>query len=461
MNEMSKNAVVDPKTESLDEFLQRGPYLGYTYSYPHKTAYRSLPPRSLQEVWQDEPTSALFLYVHVPFCEFRCGFCNLFTISQPDQDLPTQYLKSFDRQAQKVREGLPQDFRFAQLAIGGGTPSYLNIRELEQLFDVLSVKMRVDGRVPIGMEVSPATVDREKLRLMKDFGVDRVSMGVQSFNGKDVGAMGRPQKREQVLQAIESIRQESFEILNLDLIYGAEGQTPESWLRSVDETIALRPEEIFLYPLYVRELTGLSKRKSPLGDDNRLELYRIGRDRLLEAEYEQVSMRMFRLLTKQSIKPTSLVSSDYRCQRDGMIGLGCGARSYTRELHYGSRFAVRQSAVSRIVSDYVSQTDKEFSEVSFGFEIDPPQRRRRHLILSLFLTEGLSMDDYRDQFSSCVMDDFPQLSQLVDRNLATIDVDRKRLVLNEEGIARSDSLGPWLYSDDVVRLMEDYQWNQA
>ncbi len=460
MNEMSKNVVVDPKTKSLDEFLQRGPYLGYTYSYPHKTAYRSLPTRLLREVWQQEPVNALFLYVHVPFCEFRCGFCNLFTISQPDQDLPTQYLKSFDRQAQQVSEGLPSDFRFAQLAIGGGTPSYLNVGELEQLFGVLSSKMRVDGTgVPIAMEVSPATVDREKLRLMKDFGVDRVSMGVQSFNGRDVGAIGRPQKREQVMKAIESIRRESFEILNLDLIYGAEGQTSESWLQSVNETIELRPEEIFLYPLYVRQLTGLSKRKSCSSDDSRLELYRMGRDRLLEAGYEQVSMRMFRLPSRNNVKSTSFVSSDYRCQSDGMIGLGCGARSYTSNLHYGSRFAVRQSVVSRIVSDYVSQTDKEFSEVSFGFEMDSGQRRRRHLILSLFLTEGLRLDDYRDQFSSCVMDDFPQLSQLVDRNLATID--SSRFVLNEEGIAMSDSLGPWLYSNDVDHLMEEYQWDQA
>jgi oxygen-independent coproporphyrinogen-3 oxidase len=460
MNDMNSHTLNAAESKSLDEFLDRGPYVGYTYSYPHKTAYRPLPTRSLQEVWQGEPTNALFLYVHVPFCEFRCGFCNLFTISQPDQDLPQQYLKSFQRQARQVKEGLPKGFRFAQLAIGGGTPSYLNIDELEQLFGVLSTEMHVDGNsLPLGMEVSPATVDGDKLRLMKDFGVDRVSMGVQSFNGRDVGAIGRPQKLEQVFQAIELIRSHCFKTLNLDLIYGAEGQTVESWLQSVNETIELRPEEIFLYPLYVRQLTGLLKRKSAESDDRRLELYRAGRDRLLESGYEQVSMRMFRLPINDVCEGKSLVSSDYRCQRDGMIGLGCGARSYTSDLHYGSRYAVRQSAVSRIVTDYVSQTDREFSEVSFGFEIDDAQRRRRHLILSLFLTEGLSLSQYRDRFSTCVRSDFPQLSQLIDCNLATIDDECLRL--SDEGIAWSDSIGPWLYSNDVDRLMQEYQWQQA
>ena len=457
--------LAESDTGSLKEFLRRGPYVGYTYSYPHKTAYRSLSPRPLGEVWQQEKRDALFLYVHVPFCEFRCGFCNLFTISQPDQDVPKQYLDSFQRQARIVKESLAGDFQFAEMAIGGGTPSYLNIDELEQLFETLVTEMNVDGsKMPVGFEVSPATVDSAKLRLLKDFGVDRISMGVQSFDGKDVGAMGRPQKRKQVLEAIEAIRRENFKTLNLDLIYGATGQTLASWLQSVDETVSLKPEEIFLYPLYVQQLTGLSNRKNsqqPNIDDSRMALYRAGRDRLLESGYEQVSMRMFRLAgheissgaTEQEHQP------DYLCQRDGMIGLGCGARSYTSNLHYGSRFAVRQSAVTRIVSDYVKQTDRQFSEVAFGIEIDESERRRRYLILSLFLNEGLCMTDYQRQFGSAVVEDFPQLQELIAANMATVS--DERFCLNDEGISWSDALGPWLYSQNVQRRMEDYAWHEA
>src|SRR5829696_9119035 len=87
--------------------LPASPYVSYTYSYPHKTAYRPLtPPRELHDVWADERKNALFLYVHVPFCEMRCGFCNLFTTANPKSDLALAYLDALERQARRVRAAL-------------------------------------------------------------------------------------------------------------------------------------------------------------------------------------------------------------------------------------------------------------------------------------------------------------------------------------------------------------------
>ena len=81
-------------------------YAGYTYAYPHKTAYRPLPPRPLKEVWAEEDRSRLFLYVHVPFCEMRCGFCNLFTLAHPPRSLVVAYLDALARQAETVAAAL-------------------------------------------------------------------------------------------------------------------------------------------------------------------------------------------------------------------------------------------------------------------------------------------------------------------------------------------------------------------
>ena len=444
------------EARELDRFLEQGPYTGYCYSYPHKTAWRDLPARALADVWNDEAQDGLFLYLHVPFCEFRCGFCNLFTLSQPDVELPQVWLSAFDRQAKMVREQLP-NANVGQMAIGGGTPTYLNPAELEKLFGTIEEHLSNDGpRIPVSMEVSPATVDADRLRLMKQFGVDRVSMGVQSFDGKDLGAMGRPQKLPQVFSAIDEIHKLDFPILNLDLIYGADGQTEASWLESVRKVVRCNADEIYLYPLYVRELTGLRNRGSQgtLQDQHRLDLYRIGRDLLLEEGYEQVSMRMFRRPVLQSFH-----KSDYRCQEDGMLGLGCGARSYTSKLHYGSKYGVRQKAIGRIIQDYVEQTDEDFAQIRFGFELDEAETRRRHVILSLFLKDGLCLLEYRQRFGADLMDDFAELSGLLDRQLATLR--DNRLCLSEDGLAWSDTIGPWLYSANVQQRMEDYAWKDA
>src|SRR5919205_1222509 len=92
---------------SIVQVLQDTPYVSYTYAYPHKTAYRTFtPPVPLREIWENERRDALFLYLHVPFCEMRCGFCNLFTTVDPRADLARDYLAALRRQAGRVREAL-------------------------------------------------------------------------------------------------------------------------------------------------------------------------------------------------------------------------------------------------------------------------------------------------------------------------------------------------------------------
>src|SRR5687768_14409673 len=119
----------------LHPVLTGSPYAGYVYAYPHKTAYRPFAPRPLNESWATESRAGLFLYVHVPFCTMRCGFCNLFTTANPKTDLVTFYLEALRRQADVVRVAIP-DATFARFAVGGGTPTYLNEAELDELFGI-------------------------------------------------------------------------------------------------------------------------------------------------------------------------------------------------------------------------------------------------------------------------------------------------------------------------------------
>src|SRR5678815_5737602 len=113
-------------SDDLDEVLAGSPYVAYSYAYPHKTAYRSLPnPLPLRDVWHHEPQGSLFLYFHVPFCEYRCGFCNLFTLSQPETSLTVRYLAALAREADGIRRALAEP-KFARMAIGGGTPTFLS-----------------------------------------------------------------------------------------------------------------------------------------------------------------------------------------------------------------------------------------------------------------------------------------------------------------------------------------------
>jgi oxygen-independent coproporphyrinogen III oxidase len=456
----------------LDRVLAGTPYQGYAYAYPHKTAYRPFEaPRPLRQLWADERRDALFLYLHVPFCEFRCGFCNLFTQANPRQGFVERYLQQLERQIERARDALGPA-SFSRFAIGGGTPTQLELPALARLLDLVEGSLGVDLQaVPVSVEMSPETVDPEKMTLLAERGVDRASLGVQSFVVDEARAAGRPQRAERVDQALEQIRAAGFGVLNVDLIYGIAGQTASSWAASLEAALAWRPEEVFLYPLYVRAQTGLGKRASGGGaqavaggpspgtggadldggpDDPRLGLYRQGRARLLEAGYEQVSMRLFR-----ASHAPDLGGPSYCCQEDGMLGLGCGARSYTRSVHYADRFAVGAGGVREILEEWVAQAPERFDAAHHGMQLDGHEQRRRWVIQSLLHKMGLGLADYSARFGSQATDDVPELRELAPRGLAVEEGGVLRLTA--AGLERSDALGPWLYSSRVRARMEAFE----
>ncbi|MFC5750223.1 STM4012 family radical SAM protein [Actinomadura rugatobispora] len=427
-----------------------GPYQGYVYAYPHKTAYRPLDPQpSLREVWADEDRAALFLYLHVPFCEMRCGFCNLFTRTGAPEELTGAYLDALDRQATAVLGGLG-DATFATAAFGGGTPTYLTASELERLCDIAG-RFAGLGSIPLGVETSPATATSDRLAVLAERGVTRVSIGVQSFLDEEARAAVRPQKRAEVEAALDRIRAAAIPTLNIDLIYGIDGQTPATWLHSLDAALAWEPEELYLYPLYVRPLTGLGRRARDW-DDQRMELYRTGRDHLLAQGYEQVSMRMFRRPTGPASAASPLTGTEYCCQTDGMIGLGCGARSYTTGLHYSFEYAVGATPVRAIIDSYVREAD--FTTARVGFTLDDGERRRRHLIQSLLQASGVDRAAYRERFGTDAAADF-DLEPFAERGW--VEEDRDVVRLTPEGLAHSDAIGPALFSPEVRTLMDSYE----
>lgn len=435
----------------LPSLLAEPAYVGYSYAYPHKTAYCPLrPPVSLKQAWADERRDALFLYLHVPFCEMRCGFCNLFTLTRPKEGWADAYLAALQRQAVRIRDSLGEA-RFARVAVGGGTPTFLDTDQLKELFDIGERVLGADlHAVPVAVETSPKTASPDKLALLRDRGVQRVSIGVQSFIDAEVAAAGRPQHRIEVETAIEQIRSAGFPILNIDLIYGLPHQTIVSWLVSVRSALRWQPEELYLYPLYVRPLTGLEHARRD-NEDIRLACYREAREVLLDAGYLQLSMRMFRARHAPAVD-----GPVYCCQEDGMVGIGCGARSYTRNLHYATEYAVRAPGIREILADYIARPDEAFDWANYGFYLGPEEQRRRFVIQSLLWGEGLELAAYCNRFGTNAFEDLPELEELEPLGLAQRGPER--LTLTAEGVERSDSLGPWLYSEAVRERMREYAW---
>jgi oxygen-independent coproporphyrinogen-3 oxidase len=436
---------------ALDAVLDATRYQSYVYAYPHKTAYRPIPPRPLGPLWAGERRDALSLYVHIPFCEQRCGFCNLFTRPVPDPALVDAYLATLTRQAHVVRRALDEGgpFTVARAAIGGGTPTLLDAPQLERVVALLRV-LGVDGAIPMSVETSPETALADRLAVVVGAGADRISIGVQSFVDEECKAVNRPQRATDVHRALRAIRDAGPATLNLDLMYGLPGQTAATWQRSLAAALDYRPEELYLYPLYVRPLTTLGRRGAEAVDRDRVALYEQGREVLVAAGYRQVSLRMFR-----RVDASAGAAPEYSCQDDGMIGLGCGARSYTREVHYSTEWAVGARGVRGILDRWVERDAAAFAVADHGFVLDANEQRRRWLILSLLSEHGLDRAAYQARFGRDALVDFPELAELAPRGLAAETA--AAVQLTADGLARADALGPWLYSADVQRRMAGYE----
>lgn len=441
---------MSPPARELRAYIEAEPYRSYLYSYPHKTAYRPLdPPLPLKELWAEEPAESLFLYMHIPFCGARCGFCNLFTLPDKRDDVHVRYVDALERQAKEWAGLLPQK-PFARFAIGGGTPTLLSAELLKRLFAIATDTMSVDLQsVSISVEASPETLTAQKLDILKQNGVDRVSMGIQSFVAAESAAIYRPQKPEIVYEALELLANYRLPILNLDLIYGLPGQSVESWLYSLGEALRYEPQEIFLYPLYTREHTIVKPDEITKQPELRHACYTAAREVLLQKGYRQFSMRRF---AKPAAGDNGKKILDYSCQEEGMVGLGCGARSYTRGVHYSSRYGVSRKATKSIIADYVAADSH--GEANYGIALSMEEQKRRFILKAMLHVEGLALADYASRFGNVPTEDFPELVLLEEAGFAEINDGLLRL--SAEGLGYSDSIGDWFISGEIRERMEGY-----
>jgi len=421
-------------------------YQQYAYSYPHKQAYRELPPVALAQVWEQQALHNLFAYLHLPFCEMRCGFCNLFTISNPKTGVQ-EYLQALQTEAQTYRAVLP-DLQFEAYAIGGGTPTFLEADDFQQLLSIFKDDLGVDTNKKYGsIEASPKSITAEKIALIEVYGIDRVSIGVQSWLEQETKSLGRPQTPELAHKAIQQLSLSDIPEVNIDLIYGIAGQTQKSWQYSLEKTIDFQPVEIFLYPLYTRPLTGLEK-MNHTQTDHRLTLYRSGRDFLLSQGYEQISMRCFRKVN------TPYPTTSYNSAVDSMVGIGAGARSYTKALHYSTHYAVERKAIKTIIENYYLKNKEDFCQITYGIYLNKEEQCRRFIIKSLIDGGRLDTELFQQYFDTKITN-FPLINDFFEQGWL---IQNDTIIqLTAAGMEMEDFIGPALFSSQINLLMQQYE----
>lgn len=239
----------------------------------------------------------LSIYVHLPFCEERCLFCGCHVIVTKHHDVATPYLELVKRETEMVAERLPHRRKFAQLHLGGGTPTYFQPALLSDFLQHLLRHFTPLPGAELAVEVDPRVTTPAHIDALADVGFNRISLGVQDLTPEVQQAINRVQSLEQTRRLVEHARKRGFRGINVDLIYGLPLQTPETFERTIEAVIGLGVDRTAVYSFaFVPWIRGHQKKlmedalPSP---ETKISLFAIARERFLAAGYEPIGMDHF------------------------------------------------------------------------------------------------------------------------------------------------------------------------
>jgi oxygen-independent coproporphyrinogen-3 oxidase len=364
-------------------------------------------------------TPAPGLYVHVPFCQSKCPYCDFYSIA--DASLVASYLTALDSEARLCREQFPA---FDSLFLGGGTPSWLGEAHLAGLMNSLRRHLAFASDSEITIEANPDDITAEKLRLFRDLGINRLSLGCQSFDEAELRFLGRRHTAGQTKAAIDLIRAAGFLNIGMDLIYGLPGQTVAAWRRTLETALRFNPEHLSCYQLTLAEDTPMGKRAAqgdlvPLNEEMQRELFLQTASFLTERGYLHYEVANFAR------------GEEYICRhnhkywsRVPYLGLGPGAHSFN-----GTRRWWNFSSVER----YCASLNEGGAPVAGQEILTPEQVRLETLYLGFRTQEGVSLATIREQPRGGAI-----LAELLQAGL--VRVDRNRVKATAEGLVVADSL---------------------
>lgn len=367
-------------------------------SYPTVPYWREAPG---QEQWIQHITQALeqgngawSLYLHIPFCETLCTFCGCNTIITKDHDKELPYVSLLQQEWDRYLQAVPalKEKPLQHLHLGGGTPTFLTPQSLNALLKpILDNVVRAEG-FEASLEADPRRTNIEQLRLLRELGFDRLSLGIQDFNPEVQKLINRVQSFASVKALVEESRAIGYRSVNFDLIYGLAKQNKELIRKTVEQTLRLVPDRIALYSFalvpWIKPAQRLFKEEDlPVGAEKR-ELYEIAREMLLKEGYVEVGMDHFALptdalakaLEKKTLHRNFMGYTDHRT--DLLLGLGVSSISETP-------WSFHQN--EKVLAQYERSLQEGKIPTVRGHILSEQDRERREQILSLMTLSSVRL----------------------------------------------------------------------
>jgi oxygen-independent coproporphyrinogen-3 oxidase len=362
------------------------------------------------------------IYLHIPFCEHKCLYCDFYSIAPAESHedssaLTDSFLQALateiDMRAQESREAAAYETIF----FGGGTPSLLSPKQIEAILNQLAARFSISPDAEITLETNPGTVDREKLKAFRSAGINRLSIGVQSFHNDDLKFLTRIHSSEEAKQCVRDAQAEGFTNINLDLIFSLPHQTPERWLSNLEQAAALSPQHLSCYSLIVEPNTPLYR----MVETKQVTLLDTEHDAAL---YEQ-TMEFFAAHGYEHYEVSNFALPGYTCRHNlnywnhtNYLSFGPSAHSFWKDNRWWN--------ISNIQT-YLEKLKNNQFPVSGSEQLTREQLMDEAIFLGL-RSNGIDMNKFQQHFGKDLRTSYASLIQsLMKDGLALLEQNRLRL----------------------------------
>ncbi|MGQ3683790.1 MAG: radical SAM family heme chaperone HemW [Candidatus Loosdrechtia sp.] len=364
------------------------------------------------------------LYLHIPFCEKKCYYCDFNSIVSDSKTIE-HYLEAVDVELRTLT--LMPWYTFTTVYIGGGTPSLLSEYYLEKLLRSVVSYIPVSGIKEFTFEANPGSLTMGKARLLKEYQVNRVSLGVQSFQDKQLTFLGRVHSCDDARKTFSLLREAGFTNIAVDLLFGCPDQSLDEWKSDLTNLVELNPEHISTYSLTYEEGTPLTVDLKG-GMINKL-------DEEIELEMYKAAIRYLSSNGYDHYEISNFAKNGYECSHNrvywentGYAGIGAGAFSFIDGI---------RTMNERDIFCYSKGSPADIK--SFRESLPPDRLASETVIMSLRLRQGISNTDFIERFGYTLDDRFGDtIHKLIHDGF--INYDNERLKLTEKGLFVADSV---------------------
>ena len=393
---------------------------------------------------EDPIPSPLSLYLHIPFCDTICYYCGCSKVITKDKSKATHYIDLLKQEIKLQGALFAKDRIVTQIHWGGGTPTFLNDKEIYEIIECIRDNFNVPAgnEVEFGIEVDPRTVDQQRLKNLNNLGFNRISFGVQDFDSSVQKAVNRVQSNEQIKQHIIDSRKLHYQSINIDLMYGLPKQSVHSFSKTLDTTIELNPDRIAIYnyahlPEMFKPQRRINEDELPSAEE-KLNILQLCIDKLQNAGYVYIGMDHFAKASDDLVKAQQEGSlhrnfQGYSTHADcDMIAMGITAIS---------RIGDNYSQNVRTIDEYESYLKQNKIPVFRGIELENDDILRREIINQLMCNNNLDIKKLEKKwginFNKYFKSSLGNLQKMADDGLLNIEKTKLTVTTSGRLLARS------------------------